>query len=368
MSGPANDWISNPLEGFDPGQLNELETWWAERQKALELAGYMLRPRYRKDWRPSWVETNKYYRLCEDGQPHRRRVVMDATRISDGKTVMLKKLPESEGPYELQINRLFSSTPLVSSPRNHCARLLDVIELPNDPPIMVHPHLRPFYDPPFNTYGEFVAFFEQICEGVQYMHEHNVAHRDCTSENIMLDPSRVYPQSFHPVDIWRRKDFRGNAKKHTRTRYPPRYFLIDLGLSRLYDPANGPPLDQPLRGGDKSAPEHQDLTTPCNPFPTDVYYLGNLVREKFIQKYLGFDFIKSLIADMIQEDPARRPTMNEVVTRFSELKGKLSTWKLRTRMARNNEIWPVAAWRTFGHWYRTVGYVLARKAALPEPK
>jgi serine/threonine protein kinase len=106
---------------------------------------------------------------------------------------------------------------------------------------------------------------------------------DCTPENIMLDPSRMYPESFHPVDIWRRKDFRGNAKRYTRTWRPPRYFLIDFGLSRLYDPANGPPLDQPLRGGDKSAPEHQDLTTPCNPFPTDVYYIGNLVREDYIQ-------------------------------------------------------------------------------------
>jgi hypothetical protein len=89
---------------------------------------------------------------------------MDATRISDGKTVILKKLLEGEGPYELQINKLFSSDSLVSNPRNHCAPLLDVIELPNDPPIMVHSHLRPFYNPRFNTYGEFVAFFEQICE------------------------------------------------------------------------------------------------------------------------------------------------------------------------------------------------------------
>jgi hypothetical protein len=71
---------------------------------------------------------------------------------------------------------------------------------------------------------------------------------------------------------------------------------------------------------------------------------------------------------MVQEDPTTRPTMNEVVTRFAEIKGKLSTWKLRSRMARNNEIWPVAAWRTVSHWCRTVGYVFTRKAALPEPK
>jgi hypothetical protein len=96
---------------------------------------------------------------------------MDATRISDGKPVMLKMLPKEEGPYELEINKLFSTEPLASNPRNRCAHLLDVIELPNDPPIIVHPLLRPFYDPWLQTYGEFVTFFTQICE-VSFMYSH----------------------------------------------------------------------------------------------------------------------------------------------------------------------------------------------------
>ncbi len=340
--------------------------------------------------------------------------------MSDGKYVMLKKLPEDEGPYELQLNRLFSTEPLASNPRNHCAPLLDVIQLPNDPPIMVHSQLRLYNSPPFHTYGEFIVFFGQLCEvrhlfsplvllpnsivqGIQFMHENHVAHRyvllstmqpkfvilyfrDCTSQNIMLDPSRMYPKSFHPMVIGRTRDFRGRAKGRTRTWCRPRYFLIDLGLSRQYDLANGPPLEIPLRGGDKSAPEHRAMETPCNPFPTDVYYLGNLVREDYIQvrtfirsrikavlshmhqKYYGFEFMKPLVADMVQEDSEKRPTMEEVVSRFSEIKSQLSTWKLRSRMARNNEIWPVTAWRTVSHWYRTVGYVITCKPALPEPK
>ena len=77
---------------------------------------------------------------------------------------MLKSVLEREGPYELDINKIFSKEPLASDPRNHCAPLLDVIELPNDPPIMVHAFLRPFYKPRFQTYGEFVAFFGQISE------------------------------------------------------------------------------------------------------------------------------------------------------------------------------------------------------------
>jgi len=71
---------------------------------------------------------------------------------------------------------------------------------------------------------------------------------------------------------------------------------------------------------------------------------------------------------MVGEDPTKRPTMDEVVNRFGEIKRGLSTWKLRSRMARNNEIWPVMAWRAVSHWYRTVGHVITCKPALPEPK
>ena len=77
---------------------------------------------------------------------------------------MLKRLLDEEGPDELQINKLFSTEPLSSDPRNHCAHLLDVIQLENEDPIMVHSLLRPFDNPPLRTYGEFVTFFAQICQ------------------------------------------------------------------------------------------------------------------------------------------------------------------------------------------------------------
>jgi serine/threonine protein kinase len=112
------------------------------------------------------------------------------------------------------------------------------------------------------------------------MHERNVAHRDSTANNIMLDPSGMYPDGFHPTQINRRPDFSGRAKRHTRTRRPPRYYLIDFGLSRRY--ATRDAFDDSLRGGDRTAPEHQ-REGPCNPFQTDIYYLGNLIREKFIR-------------------------------------------------------------------------------------
>lgn len=168
--------------GMQAGGLSRIEKQWTNRQKALEEAGYMLRPRYHPEWQPSWSNTDKFFLDAEDGQAqavsikllflsltedvdiYQKRVTMDATRISDGKPVMLKLLMPSEGPHELRINQLVSSEPLLSDPRNHCAPLLDVIELPNEPQIMVHARLRPFNDPPMQTFGEFVSFFGQLCE------------------------------------------------------------------------------------------------------------------------------------------------------------------------------------------------------------
>jgi len=77
--------------------------------------------------------------------------------------------------------------------------------------------------------------------------------------------------------------------------------------------------------------------------------------------------MEPLVTDMVQTDTTKRPTMDEVVTRFTEIRAKLGSWKLRSRMARKNELWPLTAWRSVRHWYHTVGYVLGRKAAIPEP-
>jgi hypothetical protein len=91
---------------------------------------------------------------------------MDASRVRDNLQVMLKKVLPKEGPHELRINKLYSSPELTAMPDNHCAPLLDIIELQNPEPqkLMVFPLLRPFNQPKIQTFGEFVAFFTQICQ------------------------------------------------------------------------------------------------------------------------------------------------------------------------------------------------------------
>ena len=57
-----------PAPGSQPGDIDELERWWVDRQVALEQAGYMLRSRYRPGWKPSWIGTKRFYLNFEDGQ------------------------------------------------------------------------------------------------------------------------------------------------------------------------------------------------------------------------------------------------------------------------------------------------------------
>ena len=49
-----------------PEDLSSHEIIWRDRQPFLESKGYMLRPRFRPGWTPSWLTTGKPRRYCED--------------------------------------------------------------------------------------------------------------------------------------------------------------------------------------------------------------------------------------------------------------------------------------------------------------
>ncbi len=42
------------------------EVFWSERYRYLEKSGYVLRPRYAPNWKPSWSGTNLDPMYCED--------------------------------------------------------------------------------------------------------------------------------------------------------------------------------------------------------------------------------------------------------------------------------------------------------------
>lgn len=321
----------------DPDTLLPYEVFWRDLQPWLELHGYQLRPRYRPGWVPSWKTTGQNRMACEDNMASmvgyfsrclylfltctpQYGQVLDATRISDGELVVLKRLNRSVHPYEVEISKMFSEDPLKSHPRNHCVPVFEFLRAPNDDDvdILVLPLLRPFNNPRFESIGEAVEFFRQVFEvlhssvhiavwiiynifqGLQFIHQCHVAHRyahklhnsvtstnrgysDCMHLNIMMDARPMYPNMYHPREPTTNLNWKGTAKYHTRTARPVKYYFIDFGISRKYDANNTSPLEDPIMGGDKTVPEFQESTEPCNPFPTDIYCLGNMIREFFLE-------------------------------------------------------------------------------------
>lgn len=92
--------------------------------------------------------------------------LLDATRLSDGKHVVLKLVKKSNHPFELEIGQIFSSQPLAGTSGNHCVAIYDILHVPDDSDtvIIVMPLLLDYRHPPFDTIGEAVECFRQLFE------------------------------------------------------------------------------------------------------------------------------------------------------------------------------------------------------------
>lgn len=107
----------------------------------------------------------------------------------------------------------------------------------------------------------------------------------------MYDATPMYPDGFHPIDTDLTPSWDGKAGHFTRTQRPVRYYFIDFGLSVHFQGQEARSI-LPVRGGDHTAPEHLPILMakrqPQDPFATDVYYIGNLVRQEFLDVGLVF--------------------------------------------------------------------------------
>jgi len=150
-----------------------------------------------------------------------------------------------------------------------------------------------------------------------------------------------------------------------RTQFPPKYYLIDFGISRRYDADVVNPREPPILGGDKTVPEFQKSIAPQDPFATDIYYVGNMMKNDCLEKFLGVEFLEPLVADMTQEDPKKRPTVDEALARFDSIREGLSTGKLRSRVTPRNDSPFQGVFRSLAYWTRRISYTLRGVPPIP---
>ncbi|KAG6909502.1 hypothetical protein DXG01_017059 [Tephrocybe rancida] len=296
--------------GLALGKLIGAEAMWAKNQPYLLSCGYQLRPRYRPDWRPSWWNHHDgpliMLRPFEDALFMLYEDVMDAVRVSDGSQVVIKQIDNRRA--EVPLVTWLTEPDRTSNARNRTVRALDTFPMPGDESqtFLVIPRLQHFALLPFRRLGEFAEAVTQFIEGLGFLHEHGIAHRDMCYGNLMMDGSRTIPDGNH---FFRPHTHNGvllakfNWKEHWSVR-PVQYYFIDLGLPCYY------PEDAPLEtitglnGQDRTVPELlRDV--PYDPFKVDIYQLGNALLQ-VINEYDGLKAFLPLVQAMTNPNPMDR--------------------------------------------------------------
>ncbi|OSD03660.1 hypothetical protein PYCCODRAFT_1490426 [Trametes coccinea BRFM310] len=307
--------------------LSTEELYWIARQEFLEDYGYMLRPRFRPGWVPSWKgKSASAVYTAEDAYclPFRSNVV-DATRMSDGALVYIKRTPSDS--QELKILEYLSSAEMRRDPRNHCVPLLDVLCDPAEPETsyIVMPFLRFIDDPAFELLDDVLECLDQVLEGLGFIHDHGVAHRS----NVMMDATALFPRGFHPIKQMKLPDISGFAPVRSRTTAaaPVNYYFIDFGISTQFPThPDSPRLVTGSLGLDREPPERSD-DLPYDPFKLDVFLIGNLIRREFYDKYSNLSMLEPLMRQMVATNPMARPTAAEAFRQFKTIRNGVTRFQ-----------------------------------------
>ncbi|KAJ6602637.1 hypothetical protein DFH09DRAFT_1069021 [Mycena vulgaris] len=256
---------------------DEEENFWVDNQTFLLGRGYQLRPRYHPDWIPSWTVAQNRYNQYEDNLDINSICALDATRIDDGKKVILKRVL-NDG-HELGIIKYLNTPSVRSDPRNRTIPLLDIIPLPDSP-----------------------------C--------------DIAPQNMMMDETRVIPKGSHFSNPRTHTGFYDLFSWNDRcTVGPVDYYYIDFGLS-LYFPDGE---DAALYVGTlRTFPTIPELsqTVPYNPFKVDIFQLG-LTIHNLIDAYPELEEFRPVVDNMTAKNPNDRPNPLDAST---QLRGIATAW------------------------------------------
>lgn len=80
------------------------------------------------------------------------------------------------------------------------------------------------------------------------------------------------------------------------------------------------------------------------------------------------EFIEPILQDMCQDNPTKRPSMEEVLTRFEKIVDGLSSWKLRSRMRQQDVALSGGFLGSVAHLTRQVCRIARRVPAIPRPQ
>ncbi|KAF5378260.1 hypothetical protein D9615_008795 [Tricholomella constricta] len=323
------------------------ENFWVNLQPFLLHRGYRLRPRYHCDWTAPWSQGDsinfEVYQFEEALTLKKGRNLLDAIRISDGAKVVLKRVETWRD--ELPIAQYLSSPEIQCDPRNHTVPILDILLLPDDDEhaLLVMPQLLLFDQLPFRRLGEFVDALRQYFEvrglhvrsdlgpvakdetlpyqGLDFLHEHRIAHKDACYFNLMMDGSKLVPRGVHFMAPDTYDGLTEVLEWHDRSSVGPiKYYFIDFGLSKWFYPKANIVFSG-VYGQDRTVPEHK-LEEPHDPFKVDIYQLGNVIIQ-MIRKYEGMEPLLGIATAMTRKKPQDRMSLPDALYYLNHIPRKV---------------------------------------------
>ncbi|KAI0793130.1 hypothetical protein BC629DRAFT_1287265 [Irpex lacteus] len=232
------------------------------------------------------------------------------------------------------------------SPANHCTPLLTLFRDLEDPDIVlaVMPFLRTTPKDTFQYVGDVAEFVGQVLLGIGHMHSRHIAHRDCSFHNILTDLGVEHLQYLHqravanyslgkliPLNHDYNSEFCEAPSPDTIATITkrPKYFIHDTTFSQHGDPE----MIRISQGSgvfsrDLRAPEYREYRQSYNPFDLDIFLVGNMLRNEFLNKYSNLEFLRDLVAMMTHEVPRLRPKASECLAEWCSMAQWLS-WSTR---------------------------------------
>ncbi|KAL5513541.1 hypothetical protein ACEPAH_3940 [Sanghuangporus vaninii] len=297
------------LEENGDFDLSDVERGWMKDDEYLLSHGYQLRPRFHPRWTPTWRGTNLSPVACEDSIAHFSSSVIDVKRFRDGKFFAVKRTPDL---CEAKIACMLSSMDRLQDPMNHCVPIYDCfpdIREQYGGSFIMMPLLRAFNDPPFVYVDEVIDFVRQMLQGLVYLHSQNVAHRDLSDGDIT---ALACPRTRRDVGF-------------------VKYYFTDFGLSSYFDDPKFLRLVVGNRAQDTDVPELSNFI-PYDPFPVDVFTLGNVFKRNFLDKYSNVEFLSSLCSEMTKPPPWLRPSAADSLSLFCLSLSRYQSRALRWRL------------------------------------
>ncbi|KAJ6597205.1 kinase-like domain-containing protein [Mycena vulgaris] len=237
-----------------------------------------------------------------------------AKRLSDNESVLVKYTRKSKFPHEGHLVQRLITEPFRSHPHNKTPHIA-VIDVGPEAWLLVSPLFgsisgHPFPIPQLTRVEDFLDFFEQITQAINFLHSSGIAHCDL---------------------------YYGNLLMQRPAQRPYQWYLMDFGSAGFYDPAD-PLAIRPLINGKhrtarRDCPDYQNGGS-FDPFAFDIYCWGHWisllseVRGSFTDSFLtlmirqeiklDFPAFKQLAKDMTDLEPHRRPSSDEVLKRLAQ--------------------------------------------------